>query len=127
MALGRAGNQRRYKAEPSFSKIGSGRGHKWCAASTATRLCNKTQGWTEGTTLGSGDGGAINPNGVVAGRERRRLVFRLPGRNPVGVGAGRLHFSLAGMGRVGKRRASALTLRETFQFLNTCRRCVSKA
>jgi len=55
------------------------------AASTATRLCNKAQGWTEGTTLGSGDGGVINPNGVVPGGDRRRLVFRSPGRNPVGV------------------------------------------
>jgi hypothetical protein len=36
-------------------------------ASTAKRLCNKAQGWTEGTTLGSGDGWAPNPNGVVAG------------------------------------------------------------
>jgi hypothetical protein len=63
----------------------SGREHKWCAASTATRLCNKAQGWTEGTTLGSSDGGAINPNGVVAASESRRLVFRPPGRNPVGV------------------------------------------
>ena len=54
-------------------------------ASTATRLRSKAQGWTEGTTLGSGDGGATNPNGVVAGGERKRLVFRPPGRNPVGV------------------------------------------
>ena len=63
----------------------SGREHNCCAPSTATRLWNKAQGWTEGTTLGSGDGGALNPNGVVAGRQRRRLVFRPPGRNPVGV------------------------------------------
>ena len=54
-------------------------------ASTATRLCNKAQGWTEGTTLGSGDGGAPNPNGVVAGGDRRRPVFRPAGRNPVGA------------------------------------------
>jgi hypothetical protein len=60
-----------------------------CAASTATRLCNQAQGWTEGTTLGSGDGGAFNPNGVVAGGDRRGLVFRPPGRNPVGVGGHR--------------------------------------
>ena len=56
-----------------------------CAASTAKRLCSQAQGWTAGTTLGSGDGGAFNPNGVVAGGERRRLVFGPPGRNPVGV------------------------------------------
>jgi hypothetical protein len=53
--------------------------------STATRLWSKAQGWTEGTTLGSGDGGAPNPNGVVAGGVHRRLVFRPRGRNPVGV------------------------------------------
>ena len=56
-----------------------------CAAPTATRLWNKAQGWTRGTTLGSGDGGSLNPNGVVAGGQRRRLVLRPPGRNPVGV------------------------------------------
>jgi hypothetical protein len=55
------------------------------AASTATRLCNKAQGWTEGTTLGSGDGGAINPNGVVAGGERRPLVFGHPAATPLGL------------------------------------------
>ena len=54
-------------------------------ASTATRLCNKVQGWTEGTTLGSGDGWAPNPNGVVACGDRRRSVFRPAGHNPVGV------------------------------------------
>jgi hypothetical protein len=54
-------------------------------ASTATRLRNKAQGWTEGTTLGGGDGAASNPNGVVAGGGRRRTVFRPPGHNPVGV------------------------------------------
>jgi hypothetical protein len=48
-------------------------------------LCNKAQGWTEGTTLGNGDGRALNPNGVVAGGQRRRLVFQPPGRNPFGV------------------------------------------
>jgi hypothetical protein len=53
--------------------------------STATRLWSKAQGWTEGTTLGSGDGGALNPNGVATDGERRRLVFRPRGRNPVGV------------------------------------------
>ena len=55
------------------------------AASTATRLCNKAQGWTEGTTLGGGDGAAPNPNGVVYGVGRRRAVFRPSGHNPVGV------------------------------------------
>jgi hypothetical protein len=63
----------------------SGREHRQCGPSTATRLCNKAQGWTEGTTLGNGGGAALNPNGVVAGGQRRRLVFRPPGRNPVGV------------------------------------------
>ena len=53
--------------------------------STATRLWSKAQGWTEGTTLGSGDGGAPNPNGVVAGGVHRRLVFWPRGRNPIGV------------------------------------------
>jgi len=38
-----------------------------CGASTATRLCNQAQGWTEGTTPGAGHGGTVNPNGVVAG------------------------------------------------------------
>jgi len=56
-----------------------------CAASTAKRLCNKAQGWTEGTTLGPGGAGAHNPNGVVANGHHKRLVFRPPGRNPVGV------------------------------------------
>ena len=42
-------------------------------------------GWTEGTTLGGGHGGAANPNGVVAGGDHRGLVFWPPGRNPVGV------------------------------------------
>jgi len=55
------------------------------AASTARRLCNKAQGWAEGTTLGAGDGGAANPNGVVAGGDPRWLVFWPPGHNPVGV------------------------------------------
>ena len=54
-------------------------------ASTATRLWHKAQGWTEGTTLGIGDGEALNPNGVVAVGDCRRLVFRPPGHNPVGV------------------------------------------
>jgi hypothetical protein len=53
-------------------------------ASTATRLCIKAQGWTEGTTLETSDAGALNAKGVVAGGERRRLVFRSPGHNPVG-------------------------------------------
>ena len=56
------------------------------AASTAKRLCNKAQGWDEGTTLGAGERGAANPNGVVAGGDHRRLVFWPPGHNPVGVG-----------------------------------------
>jgi len=56
-----------------------------CAASTAKRLRNRAQGWTAGTTLGAGHGGAANPNGVVAGGDHRRLVFWPPGRNPVGV------------------------------------------
>ena len=33
-------------------------------ASTATRLCNKARGWTEGTTLGAGFGGAPTPTGL---------------------------------------------------------------
>ena len=35
-------------------------------ASTATRLCSKAQCWTEGTTLGGGDGATLNPVVVVA-------------------------------------------------------------
>ena len=53
-------------------------------SSTATRLCNQAQDWTEGTTLGADCAGAPNPNGVVAA-DHRRLVLWLPGRNPVGV------------------------------------------
>jgi hypothetical protein len=56
-----------------------------CVTSTATRLWSKAQGWTAGTTLGSGDGGALNPNGVVASGVHRRLVFWPRRRNPVGV------------------------------------------
>ena len=56
-----------------------------CAASTAKRLCSKAQGWTAGTTLGSGDAGVFNPNGVVAGGVQRWLVLWPRGRNPVGV------------------------------------------
>ena len=63
----------------------SGRQHRYSAPSTATRLWNKAQGWTAGTTLGSFDGGALNPNGVVADGQRRRLVFQPPGHNPAGV------------------------------------------
>ena len=36
-----------------------------CGASTATRLCNEAQGWTEGTTLGDRAAVPLNPNGVV--------------------------------------------------------------
>ena len=49
---------------------------------TATRWCNQTQGCTAGTTLGSGDGGAINPIGLVAGGRRRRLAFPATGPPP---------------------------------------------
>ena len=34
------------------------------ALSTATRLCNEAQGWTEGTTLGVGCGRASTPTGL---------------------------------------------------------------
>ena len=55
------------------------------APSTAARLWNKAQGWTAGTTLGSLDGGAFNPNGVGADGQRRRLVIQPPGHNPIGA------------------------------------------
>ena len=70
------------------------------AASTSKRLCSKAQGWTAGTTLGRGQGGAANPNGVEAGGDHRRLVFRTPGRTPVGVDgiAARLLHNPVGVG-----------------------------
>jgi len=35
-----------------------------CVASTAKRLCSQAQGWTAGTTLGNGGGGAFTPTGL---------------------------------------------------------------
>ena len=62
----------------------SGREHKYCAPSTATRLCNKAQVGPKGQPWVAAMGPS-NPNGVVAGGDHRRLVLWLPGRNPVGV------------------------------------------
>jgi hypothetical protein len=91
------------------------------AASTAKRLCNKAQGWTEGTTLGPGDAGAINPNGVVAGGKGRRLAFCPPGRNPVGVDGHRRVIAqtwrcanpYTGAGRIGHNPDSRENAQET--------------
>jgi hypothetical protein len=57
-----------------------------CVTSTATRLWSKAQGWTEGTTLGRGDGGALNPNGVVAGGGSEATRFLATGPQlPLGL------------------------------------------
>ena len=59
------------------------------APSTATRLRNEAQGWTEGTTLGVGCGGGVNPNGVVSRRPDTQSPVIPSGHNPFGVGVAR--------------------------------------
>jgi len=59
------------------------------AASAAKRLWNEAQGWTEGTTLGVGCGGDVNPDGVVARRAENQPPAIPSGHNPLGVGGHR--------------------------------------
>jgi len=65
----------------------SGRGHNQCSASTATRLWNKAQGWTKGTTLGSGNGGPLTPTGLWPADDAGDCLFLPPRRRPVGIAA----------------------------------------